>query len=216
MKMKKATQYSVLVLIVSVCAFLAAQQPQPSRPLPPSAKVTPRMPGSAPAPAATPAPQPVDNSKPEPSALYGYVTVADPNTGQHYISDPRATPSQRGSGLSFPIHVVFRGTSNPSQIFTRDWNSGTAYYRNPPVAVWYSIPLMQDSAAGDYPVINYRDFKLHYDPAKWRFLRLDVGPVGWQEMSDTGVFTNVSVPVNHVAPIADFPDFNGSLSGPSR
>jgi hypothetical protein len=215
MPMKRALQYSALTVIVSLCALLAAQQPQPSRPLPPSVKITPRVPGSTPAAAATPAPQ-VDNSKPEPSALYGYVTVVDPNTGQHYVADPRATASQRGSGLTFPIHVVFRGTNNPSQTFTRDWPQGTAYYRNPPAAVWYSIPLMQDSAAGDYPVVNYRDFKLHYDPAKWRFLRLEMGPVGWQEMSDTGVTTNVSVPVNPVAPIADFPDFGGSISGPGR
>ena len=76
---------------------------------------------------------------------------------------------------------------------------------------------MQDSAAGDYPIVNARDAKLHYDPAKWRYLRLELESMGWQEMSDTGAITRVSVPMSPTAPIGDFPDFSSSLVyGPSR
>jgi len=216
--MKKAIVLFALFLMVAGWVTMEAQQPKPVTgvQLPPSAKPLPPGVKPGPAPSSTPSGPPVDNSRPEPSALYGYVTVIDPTSNQRYIGDPNATPSQRGSGLSFPMHVVFRRTMDSSQTFTRDWPTGTSYYRNPPVAVWYSIPLMTDSTAGDYPVVNYRDNKLHYDPAKWRFLRLEMGPVGWQEMSDTGVTTNVSVPVRPVAQLGDLPDFNGSLSGPAR
>lgn len=207
-----------MLLMVAGWLTLQAQQSRPVTSVQLPASVKPLPPGAkpGPAPSSGPSAPPVDNSRPEPSALYGYVTVIDPATNQRYIADPNATASQRGGGLSFPMHVVFRRTADASQTFTRDWSSGASYYRNPPVAVWFCIPLMQDSMAGDYPVVNYRDAKLHYDPAKWRFLRLDMGPVGWQEMSDTGSTTNVSVPVRPVAQFADLPDFNASLSGPAR
>lgn len=212
--MRKAILFFAMLLLVASWVTLEAQQPKPSTSVPLPSVLKPLPPG---APHSTgPSTPPIDNSRPEPSALYGYVTVIDPATNQRYIADPNATPSQRGSGLSFPMHVIFRRTNNGSQTFTRDWVSGTAFYRNPPVAVWYCIPLMQDAAAGDYPVVNYRDAKLHYDPAKWRFLCLEVGPVGWQEMSDTGTTTAVSVPVQPVATLTDLPDFNGSITGPVR
>jgi hypothetical protein len=193
---------------------LAAPPPKPGPPvLAPAAKP---MPG--PKPAAASSTPPVDNSRPEPSAVYGYVTVVDPASGQHYISDPNATPSERGTGLSFPKQVVFRRTADPSQTFTLNHPApGGTYYRTPPAAVWYSVPFLQDASAGDLPVFNYRDGKVHYDPAKWRFLRLDMGPVEWNEMTDAGVSSHVSVAVSPTAQISDFPDFSSSLVyGPSR
>ncbi len=156
----------------------------------------------------------VDNSRPEPSGVYGYISVVDPATNRRYVSDPRANASARGSGLSFPVYVVFRGTNNPSQTTRIQWPSGFAYYRNPPQAVWYSFGFMQDSSAGNNPAFNYRDGKLHYDPAKWRFLRIETDGIHWQEMADNGAFTDVTVPVSAVPPIADFPDFRGDPMGP--
>lgn len=220
--MKPGTLLCALTMAVAGWVTVAAQPPKPGSPslVPQSAKPLP--PGfkasAAPStpPATPPSGPPVDNSRPEPSALYGYVTVIDPATGQRYIADPNATASQRGSGLSFDRYVTFRRTANPSQTYTWTQTAGTAFYRFPPVAVWYCIQLMQDSTAGDLPVFNVRDNKLHYDPAKWRYKSLDMGTVQWQDTSDSGAATSVQVSVRPVAPIGDFPDFNGSVAGPPR
>lgn len=202
-----ATCFGVLVISLA----LTAQKTKSTPVVPPSAKSVPSATASVPNSKAA-----VDNSKAEPSGIYGYITVVDPSSGRHYVGDTNATASERGSGLQFDFHVIFRGTTDPTQTFDLRLTRGAAYYRNPPAAVWYSIPFMQDAAAGDSPMQNYRDGKVHYNPARWRFLRLDVPAIGWTQMTDAGVTTPVSVPMTAVPPIADFPDFAGALTGPSR
>jgi hypothetical protein len=172
----------------------------------------------APQPGSGVAPLHPDNSKPEPSAVYGYVTVVDPNSGRHYVGCQTCSLSERGSGLSFNITVVFRGTMDASQTSSVIGASGGVYYGNPPQAVWYCIPFVQDSAVGAYPLFSRTEFKVRYDPAKWRFLRIDVDPVGWQEPQSDSIdatITDVRVPVHRAATFADLPDFHGSIYGPS-
>lgn len=217
MRMKRLALSGLGIMAFVAFATTPLLSQAPSAPQLPPLRPTPALPGSPGTNASTPASTPVpDNSQPEPSAIYGYVTVVDPSTGQKYIGDPNGTPSSRGSGLTFPIHVVFRRTTDVSRTFTRDWPQGTAYYGgNPPRAVWYHIGMTQDPAAGDYPTVNYRDVTIHYDPARWRFLRVEMDPVGWQELSaDGGHNNNVEVPVSQVPIIAEFPDFHGSVEGP--
>ena len=159
-----------------------------------------------------------DNSKPEPSGVYGYVAVVDPNSGRHYVGCQSCSPSERGTGLSFNITVVFRGTMDASQTWSVIGASGGAYYGNPPQAVWYCIKFQQDSAAGAYPLFSRTEFKIRYDPAKWRFLRIDMDPLRWQEPQSDSIdatITDIRVPVHRAATFSDLPDFHGAFGGPS-
>ena len=79
--MKKGTVPFALCLVLGWMAMEGQQLKAAvvsAKPLPPGLKpsLAPRSSSSS-----TPSGPPVDNSRPEPSALYGYVTVIDPATG---------------------------------------------------------------------------------------------------------------------------------------
>jgi hypothetical protein len=74
---------------------------------------------------------------------------------------------------------------------------------------------MQDSNAGDSPEMNFRDAKIHYDPTRWRFLRVEMDPFPLIEYDKNAVRTGTTmVPTQQVAQISEFPDFAGSPYGP--
>jgi hypothetical protein len=220
--MKKTGMLWTLFLILANCGMTWAQKPKAVTPvpLPSNVKVIPQefkpssLPNSTPRPPVTgPA---VDNSAPEPSALYGYITLTDPASGQHYLGDQNGPP--RGLGLTLRSFIVFRRTANPSQTFTlaRSDIAVARWYRNPSVAGWYWISLMQDATAGDTPVYFTSDKKVHYDPTKWRFKNIEMGPLSWMEIANTGATTMLNQDISPVAPIGEFPNFSdgGDRGGP--
>src|SRR5579885_2848586 len=157
-----------------------------------------------------------DNSKPEPSGVYGYITVIDPTNGHKYAGP--GGPSS-GTGLAFPANVVFRRKLDITQTYTVNFESfGCSYYGNPPVACWYVFRFTQDNDTVSVP-FNGTDNTIHYNPNQWRFLRVEMGPLRWDEqqsLSASAPPVHVTVPIAQAnSPFSDLPDFHASFYGPS-
>jgi hypothetical protein len=191
------------ILIALFCAFSVVSFAQQQRPQP---KITP---GAAPA---SPVP---DNSKPEPAGVYGYITVIDPTDGHKWVPWDRAAG---GTGLSFHIKIIFRKKLDATQTTSIEGASGAPYFSTTHLALWYAVEFFQDAAAGSYP-IRGDDFKIHYDPQQWRFVRVEMDPIDVDlrtSMSIDATRTHYHIPLSPTnLPFSEFPDFRGSRYGPS-
>jgi hypothetical protein len=221
--MKKNVLILSIVLIGTALAALAGQQPKS---LPPASTKTPvRLSDAQKTILQPPVP---DNSKPEPSDLYGYITVLDPATDTHYFGNPNDpyfanAPGKPSGAMVATLFVIFRGTADPSQRYELPLTHPMSAYRgnlhNPgdiPTALWYSIHMVMDSHPGGYPTYPPMNNTIYYDSTKWRYLSVELRRFGWQEPAQTFGSTAYSETVDFhaVPPISGLPEFHGSSSGP--
>jgi len=173
--------------------------------------------------------QPHYQSKGEPSALYGYVTVNDPATRLHYIGDPNASTFATFTGqMSLETYIKFSPVDGKQKEYFLKFYPGYTAYRGPrqnpgniPSALWYYIPLVMvanTTSMGPYqfPLYNESEKKVYYDPGKWHFAWIGVASIKWPETDKFGE-TNPIRPVQLLpqpVPIADLPDFRGNPAGP--
>ena len=113
----------------------------------------------------------------EPSRVYGYVSLVDPESGRHHLLlnydyDPPTT-----SIALYWLTFVFQRTTDAEQTYEVRVQSGFRAVGDPPKAFLYDVGMRQDRAASGYPfcVFAAGANDIFYNPDVWRFDRVVPG-----------------------------------------
>jgi hypothetical protein len=120
-------------------------------------------------------------TSPEPSRVYGYISLVDPRTSEKHLILNRDYDPPVVNG--FPAwHVVFRNLeTNALHRVTFSSGAGLNTYRVPAVAWLYYVPLVQDrSETSPTPRrverAGYHRYLIRYNPDLWRYSDVEMGP----------------------------------------
>lgn len=150
--------------------------------------------------------RPLPSEEPEPSCVYGYISLVDPRTGEKHLIKNHDHASPRVIG--FPdLDVVFRAVSGEHRrrvqfragrglqragIDPDDPNGVVVCSTGAPlasqIAYLYYFPLVQDRSAGSpryvedttrhHAIVDPRH-TIRYNPDQWRFETVETGPQGY-------------------------------------
>lgn len=151
-------------------------------------------------------------SNPEPSRVYGYVSLVDPDTGaNHLVLDYDYAPPETSIALQRRT-FVFEGASNASQAFQVELSGGLERIGDPPKAYRYNVRMVQDRGQSGNPfsVLVGGAFELRYNPDVWHFVRVVPGSLyGRVKRVDAGggvTYDYVTIPVTARSVPFDDPD----------
>lgn len=137
---------------------------------------------------------------PEPSRVYGYISLVDPGTGQeHLIMDNSFNPPMV-NGYPDYVQVVFQAGANRTQVNFLS-GDGLGWVGTPPRALLFNFILVQDRAETGNPRTvdeglirtpvpglgdcEHRAYSIHYNPDLWSFAGVEVGPYIYSDPAGT-------------------------------
>ena len=142
---------------------------------------------------------------PEPSRVYGYISLVDPNTRQEHLVMNNNTNPPTVNGYPDFINLVFRpgaipAGANNAQISFQG-GDGIGRVGTPPRALLFNFVLVQNRAETGNPRLvdeglrsisvpgviscEYRAYSIHYNPDVWNFDSVAVGPYTYSDPNGT-------------------------------
>jgi hypothetical protein len=161
----------------------------------------------------------------EPSRVYGYISLVDPNTGQNHLILNRDYDPPIVKGY-VTLNVVFRAGEQTIEVTFAN-GSGLGLVGVPPTqAMAYYYNLVQDRAETGNPrvvdsglewvnvggagLFEHRALSIHYSPDLWNFDSVQVGPYSYSDPNGTipvGNHMETQIPLQpRATPFPTFPD----------
>jgi hypothetical protein len=182
---------STLALVIAAAMLVSGEQPanaqdaiapaggdkQVIRPTPVPGPVTQDRPGLPDARVRLP------ERSPEPTGVYGWIAIVDPATGQKWL--PYLEERDRVGGYPSAINVRFQPILGGSPA-TVSFRAGVGIQIDPARNAWrYAITLVH-VATMTGPPAKAGSAGVRYNPARWRFAGLEMGPYSHDQRRPDG------------------------------
>lgn len=114
---------------------------------------------------------------PEPSRVYGYVSLVDPDTGRNHLLLNYDYAPPVTSIVLYWMTFVFQRTTDVAQTYEVRVQGGFRAVGDPPKAFLYDVRMVHDRGASGYPfsVFSAGANEMYYNPDMWRFDRVVPG-----------------------------------------
>lgn len=193
---------SLLLTAAATNAF--AQKPAPpviAVPVPARPVVKPAQPAPAPS---TPAPVTVPTG-PEPTGVYGWIAILDPQTNQPWLPYDNEQNPPVVFGYPSGINVNFIRSDGGEQRSV-SLGGGEALSTDTQRGAWkYSVRFNHSATMTGPPSVDTTPGVVRYNPAQWRFLNATVSEYRWSVLGRGSTTVLWSVPFTPRATPFDWP-----------